>query len=367
MSMKKGSIMMKRFLFLLFIIQQVDGTVLVQGNAATALTQPNPNANILTFSQPVNAKSFDRTNGIFYVGLANNPASSATTAPITIAAANQWAISKIVRASGNIPPSFVPIATNTTLFPQPSGIDFLSLATSAGNKSPVVVSVLSNASAYLQNPNVVATSSNGSIAQGYSSIRSYDPNISENGPTSGGIVQLAANQNFIFAAVRPPVNTTTSPATPIDFGNTTPPYSPYLYGAYLNPIYANFMPGSGIAVLGLNPSNLLLTQVPAQPNDPGIKAAELDQTTPQVVIQGTTMSAVPLFVPNRVSLFWDDPLQRLYIGLQLATAASGAGAEGDGARSVVVSTVSPEGTLIYNSFFRTVRCQLPPQMGNKYI
>ena len=108
------------------------------------------------------------------------------------------------------------------------------------------------------------------------------------------------------------------------------------------------MPGSGIAVVGINPMTLLPTQVPAQPNDPGIKAAELDQTTPQVAIQGMS-----LFVFNRVSLNWDDQLQRLYIGLQLTTAIPGGGAQGDGAISVVVAQVSPEGALTYNNFLPT--------------
>jgi len=374
---------MKKFLLLLFLMPQVDGTVLVQGNTQAALNPPNtainvynPNNNILTFSQPVIAKAFDRTNGVLYVGLANETA--AGVFPATLAPAGFYTISKVVRANGSSTPIAIPIATNQTYFPTatPISVDFIRLATSTDDPAPVLVIIPNitptgaSGPGYLLTPNIIVSSTDGLTVQGYSGIQAYDPNLGENGPVSGGIVALEANQKFIFVAVRPPSNPAATPATPTDFGVATPtvslpytasaPFAPYTYGAYAN---YTFMPGSGIAVLGINPTTLLPTQVPAQPNDPGIKAAELDQTTPQVVIQG-----IPAFMPNRVALNWDDPLQRLYIGLQLATAVPGGGSLGDGAISVVVARVSTEGALTYQNFLpSTIGSLLTPGDQTKIV
>src|SRR4029077_6604580 len=113
------------------LVQTAHGTILVPGNAATALAAPNPNGvcamptgACLTFSQPVTARALDRADGVFYVGLANQTSSDV---PTTLAPAATYAVSKAMRTPGSSTTQFVPIATNALLTGM--GIDFLSLAT----------------------------------------------------------------------------------------------------------------------------------------------------------------------------------------------------------------------------------------------
>ena len=297
------------FLFtILFVYMHVCATTLVKGNALQALSQgytptfPNPSAQILTVSQPITAQALDHTTGTLYFALGNEMAVTMTAN--TIAPAGPYAISKVMRATGSSTPQCIPIANNTTFFPSSGiGIDFLTLATSQGNTNPNVAIVTQNGTNYLTQPNIIISSSDGSIVQGYSNITSFVPTINQNGPLCTGIVQLAANQKYIFAAARPPSSIDGTPpvTVPGDFG----------------------LPGSGIAVIGFNPTNLFPTQIPAQPNDTGIKAARLDPTMPAIVIQGINNNAIPVSVPNMISMYWDESLQRLYCGLQLATSGPG--------------------------------------------
>ena len=142
----------------------------MQGNAATlnpsgtTFATFNPNGEILTFNQPVNAKAYDRTSGVLYLALANLAQSSATSTPqstpLTIAAPALgttapvgYVLSKIVRATGSSTPIAIPIATNSTFFTSSfQGIDFLALATATGDPSPVLALVQSSGATtnYLQ-------------------------------------------------------------------------------------------------------------------------------------------------------------------------------------------------------------------------
>lgn len=365
---------MKKILCMLLSAQVAYGTVVVQGNAAAALNTQVPvlysnyniNGQLLTFSQQVTAKAFDRTNGVLYVGLSNEQEGTAPSQvlPVTFAPPGSYLISKVVRTPGGVTPSFIPIATNTNFFPAGDtlGIDFLALATTTGNLKPNVVvvqnEIVNGTAYYLGNPNIIICSNDGSIVQGYTGVLAYNPVVSENGPLSAGIVQLAANEQFIFAAVRPNniSSTSTSPA---------PPNSLCDFGTPSAQSLASSDSTSGIAVLGFNPVTLFPSQLSAQPNDTGIKAARLDDSTPEVVIQGT-----PVFVPNRASLTWDDQLQRLYIGLQLATAVpptTSPSLDGDGAQSIVVGQVSPTGALTYYNFMSSAATAVLPNGAATYI
>lgn len=319
--------MMKRTWYLLVIaaccnyVHVTHATVLAGGNAMTALgmlatsTAVSTAAQMFTFSQPVTAKAYDQQTGVLYLALDNLPNSvvpSPSSAPfpppsplITTAPTGQFAISKVQRATSGTNPQFVPIATNTNFFPPSTtssvGVDFLALATAPGNPKPNLAIVTQNPNNnYLAQPSVIVSSSDGNIVQGLSNIKAFTPIYGQEGAISTGIVQLEANESFVFAAVRPPPTTLNGATIPQDFG----------------------FPGSGIAVVGLNPRTLFPAQLAAQQNDPAVKAAELDNASKQVILVGSSLTqpTFPVFVPNHVSLNWDDTLERLYVGLQIATA-----------------------------------------------
>ena len=142
--------------------------------------------------------------------------------------------------------------------------------------------------------------------------------VNVNGADTTGIVNIVANKNFIFAAVR-------------ESGDGD---------------FAGASVDGGIAVVGLNPTTLAVTQAAAIPSDSGIKARNVNNTTPEIVIAGT-----PEITENVVALHWDDQLQRLYIGLQLLTETSGGGAANDRSRAIIVAQVDTTGELTFTRFF----------------
>ncbi len=224
------------------------------------------------FPTPVQAKVFDRATGRLFVGLAAGAGSSA--------------LSFANRADFGANSIFQPIALNDP-FNQNNGIEFLALATYTGNPNPVICAVIQPASGPETAYGVAATNGTltNQIATGSLPINDASGATDVNGLRTSGIVGLAASQSFMFPAVKP------------CGGN---------FGADCN---------GGIASVLIAPTSLSLAQVPAIPGDTGIKAQILDPTTPQVLINNS-----PTIVPNTVDLFWDDQLQRLYVGLQLTTA-----------------------------------------------
>lgn len=225
-----------------------------------------------TLLQPMTAKVFDRATGTFFAGLNRGGGNfSVCSAQRPVATLNSF-----FAPLGNIPP----------LSDGPQ-VRYLALATSTGNTNPnlgIVIQPL-NPSVLPQPIKVLATNKTGSILTQSAPINDASGATNNNGSTTSGIVGLAANQLYLFPAVRPCGG---------DFGSEC---------------------NGGIASVAINPSNLGLTQVPAVPNDSGIKAIALDPTTPQVLINNS-----PSIVANTVDMFWDDYLQRLYIGIQLTTA-----------------------------------------------
>jgi len=304
---------MKKFLFILLLAQSAYGTLLVQGNAATlnspvppaTTATPNPNASILTFSQPVNARAYDIASGTLYVGLANLTQPTPPTLANTLAPALAYAVSKVSRPTDSTNSTFLPIASNALL--SSGGVVYLTLAPSVNNLPPNLALSLVGTSTTSSLNTVILCSANGATVQQTASL------VDASGAAANGIAQLAANPTFVFAAVQPDGGT---------FGS----------------------PNSGIAVVSFNPINLLSQQTAAQPGNPTIKAALLDPTSPQIAIYSD-----PTIASDLASLYWDAHLQRLYVGLQLSTT----GTAGDGARSVVVGQLNPalqNGTLTLYDF-----------------
>lgn len=249
-------------------------TIFVQGNS----TSP------LTFTSAVAAKTFDPATGTLYLGLASGAA--------------DFAVSKITRpiATTVTTPIFTGIGSNTIL--TNNGIAALTLATSQGNTNPFIVGNLDNAG--YTNPNTLfAMNNTGSVV-----IQTTATILDAAGASSSGTVAIAASQNFIFASVAPDGGT---------FGQDN----------------------SGIAVVRLDATTTTpsapsqLVQTAAVPGSSTVQAQRFDPTTPQLN-PGTGTPTIA----NAMSLYWDDPLQILYMGTTV-TASSNVG---DGARSVVVGS-----------------------------
>ena len=270
-----------------------------------------PVAGNSTFNQPIHVKVFDRATGTFFVGL-NGPSQ-----PYTISAA--------ARSFGSS--SFTGIATTSPLSGA-EGIDFLTLATSIGNTSPILATVLRLPAGPLQANVVVAATADGNTATQSPALNDASGAININGLPTAGIVGLAASQFFMFPALKP------------CGGN---------FGADCN---------GGIASVSINQLNLELTQVSAQEGDSGIKAKKLDATTPELLIGNS-----PTIAPNTLDMHWDDQLQRLYIGLQLTTAGTSAiGSTCAAATGICVTGTPPCPTGLYydNALAECVTC---PQGG----
>ncbi|MFI5333447.1 MAG: beta strand repeat-containing protein [Candidatus Babeliales bacterium] len=255
-------------------------TIFVQGNG----TSP------ATFTQAVNTKVFDSATGTLYVGLLDG-------------ASNGYNISKVTRpvATSVSTPVFTPIATNSIF--GTNGIDSLALATSQGNTNPFLVGIFS-AAVYELPATLFAMNNTGTTIIQPSAASLLDAA----GAATNGIVTLTASSNYVFAAVEP--NGSSS-----FFGE----------------------PNSGIALVRIDTTTTSGVTVPSQliqtaavPGNPSILAQRFDATTTQL----NPGTGTPTITNNAITLYWDEPLQILYMGTTITTGAAG----GDGARSVVVGS-----------------------------
>ena len=234
------------------------------------VTVPIIGATDATFPKPIHTKLFIRATGQFVVGLESG--------------AGNLALSVANRANFGDNSIFKGIAIKDPLNAG-LGIEFLALAASLGNPTPRLAIVHQRSAGPNLEQVVLATNMIGDPVTKSHIINDASGGLNQNGQFTSGIVGLAANQLFIFPAVKP------------CGGN---------FGADCD---------GGIASVSINQLTQALAQVPAQPGDGGIKAKKLDPTTPQVLINNS-----PTIIPNTVDMIWDDQLQRLYIGLQLTTA-----------------------------------------------
>jgi len=273
------------------------------------------------FPHPVQAKVYVPANGYFYVGLGPQSTTSA--------------ISYAPRPAYGQNTQFLPLATTPPLN-DGRAIEFLTLAATQTNTTPtlgVVLEVQTSTSPPVLEPQmadvVLAVNFSGTVVTESPVLRDASGAVNFPGLPTSGIVGLAGNQFFLFPAIKP------------CGGN---------FGSDCN---------GGIASVAINQSNLALTQVAAQPGDGGIKAALLDPTTPAVLINNS-----PTIVPNTVDLYWDDVLQRLYIGIQLTTAGTSASGPTCATGTGICNT-NPGGTCPTGFFFdnATLLCLTCPSGG----
>lgn len=270
---------------------------------AALLVIGNQTDNVNTFNTQVSTAVFDLPTATFYTALA-------TTGGQTFSLAKA-----IHQAAFEDRTAFTPIATNSPL--TNAAIEQLTLATSYANLNPNLALVLLNGTTPQTQTAVTIASNTGTIVTTSSALD--DATIPTPGTTSG-IVAIAANASFIFAAVRP-----TATAVSTQF--------PAL--------------GSGIALVQIVSPQLELEIKDATTGLAGNKAAPYDVTQASVTTGGATPPIpAPTGGANAASLFWDDQLQRLYLGLRLQTAPG----VGNGAKAVAVAMLNPSNALVINSF-----------------
>ncbi len=272
---------------------------------ATYFVQGNGSLAPFTFTSVINTAVFDQANGTLYVGIAT-PDSGTTP----------YIISKASRFYDT--PSFSGI---TPVGFRGTGVAFLALPTAQGVPS-VNIAAVQTQTATLGAITVYAFPVDNSVAPVSipSGLLDASGGLNANGQTTAGIAALSANEDFIFAAVA--AN-----------GATT-------FGTFNGGIAVVSLDFSISATGGLSG----LTQTAAVPGDEGIKAQRFDAGSslgtplvPQLYITNPGTMAI-----TDPSLYWDDPLQRLY----MATTVGSSNLINSGARSVVVGRIDDPGELV---------------------
>ena len=249
----------------------VQATTLIKGNG----TSP------LSFNQTITTQVFDRSTGTFFVGLTGGGGTSA--------------LSSFARTQPTNVPAFTPIGTSNTL--NSMNIELLALATTQGNFIPNLALTTFNNAPLSQTSIILSNNTGKTVTQ------SAALNDASGSATTGGIVALAGNSSFIFAAVRPNGG---------NFGD------------------AGSTIASGIALLSYNPTTLVTQTTNAITGLVGNQAFQLNDSSN--VLKGGSPDAVVFQNTNTVNLIWDYHLQSIFIGVSIT---SGTGA-GDFAKGVVV-------------------------------
>ncbi len=294
--------MNKRIIFIvlwaLITSGSIGATQLIQGNVKPVVAESgNCPTNVTTsFDVSINTTTYDRANGIFWVGLTSG--------------ASQYSLSTFQRTidSSQIP-IFQPHATDSGI--NNNAIGMLTMATDTGDTQSQVAGVISDQTyVFLLTYQNRFTQSDDLLL--------YESALNQPGDTASTINGLAANSCFIFAAVTP--------------------------GSLVRPTFGD--PNSGIAVITINSETNALTQTAAVPGDMGIKAQQLDNLSAEIRINGDNINRHPTITGNSAQLVWNSQLCRLYIGVSLKSDTQQK--MGDGLRSIVVGQVGccPEkGTL----------------------
>src|ERR1700735_3972010 len=149
----------------------IQATTLIKGDG----TSP------YSFDETITAQVFDYATGTFFIGLTGG--------------GNTFSLSSFTRTQPTSIPTFTGIATSTTISSQP--IELLALATTQGNLSPNLAFTIFNATPLTQTE-VSLTNNRGTIL-----TQSAVLNDASGFTASDGIVALAGNSAFIYAAVRP--------------------------------------------------------------------------------------------------------------------------------------------------------------------
>jgi len=254
------------YLSILFYSCSLHTTVVVRGNADTAP---------FGFTTAINTTAFDCRTGTFYVGLQANGGGT-----------ESFAVSKGARPNFNKAITFTGIAvdaSNVQLTNQP--IEFLALSLQEQTAALLGIVVQNNSGLQSQTITVLPTDEKTDPAR-------TDILNDANSNNTAGIVRITANENHLFAAVRPETD---------DFGTD----------------------GSGIALIKTTLSNSTLTVSVKNANTglDGNQALALNASTLQV--KGSEGGQDVIFATNgdtnRVALHYDATLQRLYTGLRIET------------------------------------------------
>lgn len=279
---------------------QSDATVLVKGNGdynGTPATGSSAAIPPRTFKQPVLCKAFDRAHGNLYLGL--NLETSTND--------KKYSLSLVTRYFGTNPPIVQPIATDGQI--SGKAIIALAIAGNFGDDAPNIAGIPSDTTypaATPSNPTVFISNGQGTVVGLSETLKAADPTLDEDGPDCQTAYTIAANKNFIFAAVEETATSTVN---------------------------------NGIATVAIDLRTLSLRQCAAVPSDSGIKAIPLDSTTPQINIGSATDTVISF---SATQLYWDNPLQLLYIGMTIITGSNGG-------RDIIVAYVDNEGALYFNN------------------
>lgn len=264
---------MKRVLLPLLLLAcstVVHAAIVVQGNSTSA-----PYA----FKTDVTAKAYDRKTGIFFVGLADGD--------------DAYTLSKASRPTFSSTPVFQSILGESSSLTSAT-IEFLGFAPQTTARD-ALVTVAQGTNPY------EATAITALFTDGTGEITSSSLNDAGGSSTTDGIVQIANNSSNIFAAVKPNGSY---------FGDTD----------------------TGIALVGLGATDSVLTLniKDATAGVDGNQAVALDQSS--TLLKGTSGGLDVVFSDTQASMYWDDSMERLFIGLEIASNSTGT----DIAKAVVV-------------------------------
>lgn len=285
---------MKKFLYILLVcILPMQATLLVPGNQE----QPSP----FTFTVTVTTKAYDCATGTLYLGL--------------VKGAGDFAIAKAKRTFGSQEPKFIGIASDMLL--SNKQIEYLTLAACQGDTNPLLGVVTagedsSEPQLFIQTK-VIIVNNTGSQAAASEDLNDAGQPM-QSPMVTCGIVQLIANVDFLFPVVRPHNdNDECEDILVSPFGDV----------------------GSGIGLVSIlqeckktdhdDPALTLLVRN-AVTGSMGNQAIPLDNTS--VVLKGNSGGAPVTFSSanrdiNRVAGYWDDPLQRFYVGVRISIESGG--------------------------------------------
>lgn len=253
----------------------IEGAIIVQGNSTSS-----PYA----FKTDINATCYDKKSGHFFVGLQLGD--------------DAYTISKATRPTFTTTPKFTGIVEDSTTLKEAT-IEFLKCAPQTNSRT-ALVAVKQNDSGVQKQTKVTALLDNGTAE-----ITSSELNDASGTDVTGGIVQIETNSTSIFAFVKP--NTS-------DFGDDN----------------------TGIALIGLGATDTTITLdiKDATNGIDGNKAVELQKASTE--LKGTSGGDDVIFLADSGALYWDNVLQRLFIGVNIQTNVNAT----DIGKSVVVAQLA---------------------------
>lgn len=265
-----------KIIFLLYLSSHSFAAIVVEGNSTTPP---------FAFTTDVTTKAYDPKTGTFFVGL---------TASV---AANTFNISKALRPTFTITPTFQPVLVLTDSLVD-NTIEFLAFSDQTTLRD-VLIAVPLGSSDFSTNT-VTAL-----FTDDFARVTTPALNDASGVATSDGIVQIAASTKNVFAMVKPDGTF---------FGDTNT--------------------GVALISIGATDSTITLNIKDATTGVDGNKAAPLDQSS--VVLKGTSGGQDVVFTDTQAAMFWDPLMERLFIGLSI----SSNGLATDIAKSVVVGRLS---------------------------